>query len=396
MLLAVAFALEIITVGSNTNARVDLSASKSVPFAHYWKKCVGSGHMLLGTRADWQAHLKLAHDELGFQGIRGHGLLDDDMSTAPRIKVNGTYVNSFYNTDVVFDYLVELGMKPVVELSFTPSRMIACGRPNQPECSYVFGDSGGYKGLRAPPDDFTDWYDLVHALGTHLVARYGLDEVSSWHFEVWNELWGVPWPHPYIELYNASARAIKAVHTSLKVGGPATMQMLWVPDFIAACKGNATSPPMPVDFVSSHLYPTDPECQTDAATKDPDCFAHLILAAQKQAEDAGLPFLVTEYNDGLGRTSRDDTTASSFVFRNIGLLGKVDMLSWWTVRLFSSFCLVSVSSSPLHTHAHTQTQTHTHPPDSSLSPVPLFLLKSSPTFLKKIGCKANRSTTGTE
>jgi hypothetical protein len=31
-------------------ATVDTSASPS-PFPHYWKRCVGSGHMLLGTRA---------------------------------------------------------------------------------------------------------------------------------------------------------------------------------------------------------------------------------------------------------------------------------------------------------------------------------------------------------
>ncbi len=61
------------------NATVDLTAPPA-PFAHNWEECVGSGHMLLGTRADWRTHLKLAHDELGMKRIRGHGLLDDDMS----------------------------------------------------------------------------------------------------------------------------------------------------------------------------------------------------------------------------------------------------------------------------------------------------------------------------
>jgi hypothetical protein len=46
-------------------------------------RCVGSGHMALGARRDWQEHLKLARDELGFVGVRGHGLLDDDMSVMP-------------------------------------------------------------------------------------------------------------------------------------------------------------------------------------------------------------------------------------------------------------------------------------------------------------------------
>lgn len=68
----------------NVNAFVDLTAV-ATPFPKYWQRCVGSGHMLLGTRADWRHHLKLAADELGFQAIRGHGLLDDDMSGKPRI-----------------------------------------------------------------------------------------------------------------------------------------------------------------------------------------------------------------------------------------------------------------------------------------------------------------------
>ena len=46
--------------------------------------------------------------------------------------------------------------------------------------------------------------------------------MQRWSFEVWNELWGVPYPEPYMVLYNASARAVKAVHPSLLVGGPAT------------------------------------------------------------------------------------------------------------------------------------------------------------------------------
>ena len=68
--------------------------------------------MLLGTRADWRAHLKLAVEELGFTGIRGHGLLDDDMSVMP-----DAHTYSWYNVDRVFDFLVAEGVTPIVEVS---------------------------------------------------------------------------------------------------------------------------------------------------------------------------------------------------------------------------------------------------------------------------------------
>lgn len=42
------------------------------------------------------------------------------------------------------------------------------------------------QGLIMPPDNFNDWYKLVYAFATQLVKRYGLAEVRTWKFEVWN------------------------------------------------------------------------------------------------------------------------------------------------------------------------------------------------------------------
>ena len=63
----------------------------------------------------------------------------------------------------------------------------------------------------------------------------------------------------YMSLYNASAMAVKSVDKSLRIGGPATMQTLDIAGFINATVG--ANPPIPVDFVSTHFYPTDPQCQ---------------------------------------------------------------------------------------------------------------------------------------
>ena len=65
---------------------VDL-LSPTTPFDHYWKRSFGSGHAALTLREDWRSHLKLAAQELGLQGVRHHGLLDDDMEvvTAPGV-----------------------------------------------------------------------------------------------------------------------------------------------------------------------------------------------------------------------------------------------------------------------------------------------------------------------
>lgn len=296
---------------------VDLT-QPAAEFQHFWKRCVGTGHMLLGTRADWQRHLLRARDELGFTGIRGHGLLDDDMSVMPR---RGEY--EFFNVDTVFDFLVSAKIKPVVELSFMPLALARCAPAN---CSYAFNNHGAYKGLTMPPKDFLEWGELIRVLAQHLVDRYGLEEVATWRFEVWNELWGMDFPRPYMDLYASSAKALKAVSPKLRVGGPATMQVLHVEDFVNA----ARAAELPVDFVSTHLYPTDPECPPG----DVHCFTRLIHEARDLVrERTGAEFLITEYNAGLGLRDGldlDAPFAAAFAFRQIAAIEGVDMFSWWT------------------------------------------------------------------
>jgi xylan 1,4-beta-xylosidase len=142
----------------------------------------------------------------------------------------------------------------------------------------------------SPPNDMSRWVELVTVTIEHWIDRYGLDEVANWRFEVWNEPNLVPhfWTGTktqYFELYEATARAIKAIHSSLLVGGPSTSvfvpdarydgetedreaqfttaaaedvdaldwRPVWIEEFLAWCAERN----LPVDFVTTHVYPTD-------------------------------------------------------------------------------------------------------------------------------------------
>ena len=103
----------------SVNYKVDLH-EKGTPYPHYWEFCVGSCHAATLLRADVQEHIRKAHRDIGFRYIRFHGLFDDDMSVyfSPLI---GDPVTSFYNIDLIFDFLLDIGMKPFIELGFMPS-----------------------------------------------------------------------------------------------------------------------------------------------------------------------------------------------------------------------------------------------------------------------------------
>ena len=164
----------------------------AAPFPHYWKRCFGSGHALLGTRVDWREHLQRARDELGVETIRFHGIFDDDMSV---MSADGSY--NWYNVDLVYDYMLSIGVRPYVELSFMPSALVPECAEDRNKCDFVFTSGidgiagpGSYKGLENVPADYEDWHLLVKLFAEHMVERHGIAEVSTWRFEVWNELWG--------------------------------------------------------------------------------------------------------------------------------------------------------------------------------------------------------------
>lgn len=107
--------------------------------------------------------------------MRFHGVLDDDMSTYLPSAVGGAGANMF-NVFSTYDFLLSIGMRPIVELSFMPALLASNAS------STVFHYQGGI----SAPANWTAWYAFINNFAGLLVERYGLAEVSQWRFEVWN------------------------------------------------------------------------------------------------------------------------------------------------------------------------------------------------------------------
>jgi xylan 1,4-beta-xylosidase len=291
----------------------------------YWTKCVGSCHGATALREDWRRQMKKCRDELGFEYVRFHGLLDDDMSVCLK-KEDGTYEYSFYNIDSIFDFLLEIGMKPFIELSFMPAAL-ASGTKT------VFH----YLGNITPPKSYDDWADLIGALAAHLVQRYGIEEVRQWFFEVWNEpnldfFWAGTMEE-YFRLYKYAAAAIKKVDSRLSVGGPATAIDAWIPEFRQFCAANH----VPVDFISTHHYPTDAAFGLDLDMEEQMARSErgiLTKRLRKALDEAGpLPVYYTEWNNSPSPRDpyHDVPYCAAFIVKTItDNLGMLDCYSFWT------------------------------------------------------------------
>lgn len=317
------------------------TAKKGKPFPHFWEMCVGSGHAAMGLRTDWREQLKKAHDDLGFRYVRFHGLLDDDMSVCVR-EANHFNRNAptklrytFYNVDQIFDFLLSIGMKPFIELGYMPEAL-ASGTTT---CFH-------YKGNITPPADYAEWEKLVHLLTEHLVERYGLDEVRTWFFEVWNEpnlrfFWDGT-QEEYFQLYAHAVRAVRSVDNQLKVGGPATSINAWLPDIQQFCQDND----VPLDFLSTHHYPTDDPLWRNSDLTIEEFFQQFAsemgkykrgvlkeMTTKAHEQAGGLPLYYTEWNisAALPDPLHDESYAAALVAKAIiDNDGLVDAYSFWT------------------------------------------------------------------
>jgi xylan 1,4-beta-xylosidase len=298
--------------------------SSPAPLPHFWEHTVGSGHATLALRADWQAQLRRAHDELGFKHVRFHGILCDDMGTL--VSEGSEWFYSFHNADLIFDFLLSIGMKPFVELSFMPETLASGGQT-------VFH----YRANVSAPRDLAEWSVLIRKLVSHWVERYGVEEVRQWFFEVWNEpnltAFGSGDQREYFELYRYTVDAIKGVDSALKVGGPATAANAWIDDFILFCQSNG----LPADFISTHHYPTDAfgkpgddtEAQLAASTRS--ILREETREVRKKAGD--LPVYYTEWctSSNPRDPMHDDPYAAAFIVKTVlEANGLVQGYSYWT------------------------------------------------------------------
>lgn len=261
------------------------------PLNTMFKECVGAGRANEGLRADWQQQLATIKKECDFKFIRMHGLLTDDMGVYREDK-NGNPEYNYQYVDVLYDYILSIGMKPFVEIGFMPS---ALASGNQT----IFW----WKGNTTLPKNFDTWADLVRNLVQHFTERYGSDEVKTWYFEVWNEpnLSGffLGTQEDYFRLYRYTAQAVKSVNTEYRVGGPATAGAAWVPEMIKFCDTNK----LPLDYISTHSYGVKQGYLDEFGNsgtildKNPWSLSGDVLQSRNQISNSTMPNLELHYTE---------------------------------------------------------------------------------------------------
>ncbi|HJS23460.1 MAG TPA: hypothetical protein VJ751_03755 [Pyrinomonadaceae bacterium] len=297
-------------------------------FAHL---TVGAGRVAEGLRADWQRDLAVVRRECGFEYLRMHGLLQDELGVYSEDK-QGRPVYNFQYIDAVYDAILNTGMRPFVEFGFMPQRL-ASGEKT------IFW----WKGNITPPRDYEKWERLVHALVQHWTTRYGRDEVRQWYFEVWNEpnLKDLFWSgdqDEYFKLYDATVRAIKSVSREYRVGGPATAGRGWIREMI----DHAAKKRAPLDFITTHDYGVTSGAVDAEGTQQlfldpsPEAIVAGVREVRAQIKASAMPNLPLHYTEWSTSYSPRDPVHDAYISaayilsRLKGSEGHAQSMSYWT------------------------------------------------------------------
>lgn len=304
-------------------------AAASRPMDRFFDLAVGADYPGTTGRPENLAQLKTAVDELGFRYLRFHDIFHDVYGT---VKKDGDkLVFDWTGIDKLYDAMLARGIKPFVELGFTPGVM-----KTSPLTIFY------WKGNTSHPQP-GPWMALVDAFVRHLIQRYGIEEVRQWPFEVWNEpnlkdFWERADQKAYFELYANTARTIKKIDSTLKVGGPSTAGAAWVPEFLAYAKAHDVS----VDFVTTHTYGVtegflDEYGKSDRIlATDPNSIIGDVRRNRQEIEASpfpGIPLYITEWSTSYNPRDKvhDSYVSAPWILTKLrATRGYAQAMSYWT------------------------------------------------------------------
>lgn len=200
------------------------------------------------------------------QTVRIYSMFEDIVYTGE----NGELCYDFRVSDLRLDYLTEKGYDLLIAYGGMPD-CIAASTDNK---TSVSKNKTRYKGKMwnsAPPKDYALWEEICYEYTKHNVERYGIETVSKWRLQCFNEpdiaaffLSELPCSDEatmsfrlpaYCRMYAAFERGVRRVSERISIGGPALALRT---EFLKGFLNYVSEHHLKLDFISVHNYGTAP------------------------------------------------------------------------------------------------------------------------------------------
>ncbi len=237
---------------------------------NFWSQCLF--HPTDAVEDPWGRRIldKIAADH-AINTVRIYTMFEDIVY----IGEDGKLCYDFRLSDLRLDYLVECGFNLLLAYGGMPD----CIAETTDYKTVVAKEKTRYKGKKwnaSPAKDWALWEEICYEYTKHILERYGLETVSKWRLQCFNE---PDIPHfflpqypetaedsikyripAYCKMYESFEKGIRRASEKVKLGGPA---LAHTNEFLGAFLDYVKENDLKLDFISVHNYGTYPEFLND-------------------------------------------------------------------------------------------------------------------------------------
>jgi beta-xylosidase/AraC-like DNA-binding protein len=306
------------------------SVRTMIPLKRYWNRMINGGSASDLLRSDVQRHVIMLKTKMDFTYLRIWTLF------TPQLYVDVTDQSGNYNfskLDALFDFLLELGIRPHVELGNKPHRL----QKNIQETLAYESPEQLYPTLE-------QWNRLMNSFMRHLISRYGRDEIDVWRMELWfpEDRWDMEDSvSEYIEFFESTYKIIRRYSSALSFGGSGIRMSfkgnMPVDHFLAQWALREIKP----DFISALFYSYEmDEVGSETYVKrnpDNDACRNMAIRLQEMLRTANMEIphtIVTEWNLSVSDRNaiNDSTYKGAYIIKNIlDMYGEAEEVAYFHI-----------------------------------------------------------------
>ncbi|MGB8455498.1 MAG: helix-turn-helix domain-containing protein [Anaerocolumna sp.] len=298
-----------------------------------WNKMINIGAASDLLRSDMQEHILMLKNKLQFQYVRFWGAFSTEMYI--NIKTDEKQYN-FDRMDRILDFLVTNGIKPYMELSYKPKKLL------RNLYSVLIEEEIKYRA-----DTVDEVEVFIRAFIIHLINRYGIEEIESWYFEIWKEETEaenaaqgkyVQSNEEYLNIFDSIAKTMKRYSPNFRIGGAGLGIRFGQKNFKEILTDWKMKHILP-DFLSLYCYPFIPgEVDGEVITKpstDRSYMKNQLIMAKELMEDIDFHVAelhVTEWSSTVSNRSvlNDHCNKGAYIMKNIiDSIGLADLTGYW-------------------------------------------------------------------
>lgn len=216
---------------------------------NYWKSIMSLEKASDGLKGDIREHILEFKNTFNPKYIKFNGIFEDELDVYNEDN-HGVIFYNYNSVDKFLDYLLSINLKPFINLGIIPKKFFG----NELTPIYV---KSKVNTLIEYPEK---WVALVKDFFSHIIMRYGIDEVETWYFELWSSPnLNFNWKNSkeeFFRLFEETFCTIKEYSKNIKVGGPSIfvdVDWEWFDNFYSF----TTKKNLDLDFLAFQGYNLD-------------------------------------------------------------------------------------------------------------------------------------------